>query len=129
MIRAIVVDDNAMARELVRAVLRTRHHDVVGEATGGETVLKLCAELNPDIVLLDINLNGSSGLDVLAELRTNFPNLPVVMLSGDGTASAVAKAHALGAHGYVVKPFSPEGLFKAIERALAAQSASTTAQR
>jgi two-component system, chemotaxis family, chemotaxis protein CheY len=116
--RAIVVDDNAVVRELVRAILRSRHHDVVGEATGGEAVLKLCTELRPDIVLLDINLNESSGLEVLAELRKNLPSLPVVMLSGDGTPSTVAKVHAMGAHGFVVKPFSPEGLFKAIDRAM-----------
>lgn len=116
--RAIVVDDNAVVRELVRAILRSRHHEVVGEATGGSTVLKLCAELRPDIVLLDINLNETSGLDVLVELRAKLPNLPVVMLSGDGTPATVAKTRAMGAHGFVLKPFNPEGLFKAIDRAM-----------
>ena len=116
--RAIVVDDNAVVRELVRAILRSRHHEVVGEATGGSTVLKLCAELRPDIVLLDINLNETSGLDVLVELRAKLPNLPVVMLSGDGTPATVAKIRAMGAHGFVLKPFNPEGLFKAIDRAM-----------
>jgi two-component system, chemotaxis family, chemotaxis protein CheY len=121
--RAVVVDDNAVVRELVRAILRSRHHEVVGEATGGGTVLKLCAELRPDIVLLDINLNETSGLDVLVELRAKLPNLPVVMLSGDGTPATVAKTRAMGAHGFVLKPFNPEGLFKAIDRAMAGENA------
>jgi len=117
--RAIVVDDNAVVRELVRAILRSRNHEVVGEATGGSTVLKLCADLRPDIVLLDINLNGSNGLEVLAELRTKHPNLPVVMISGEATSSTVAKARAMGAHGFVVKPFNADRMLKAIDRAMA----------
>jgi two-component system chemotaxis response regulator CheY len=117
--RAIVVDDNAVVRELVRAILRSRNHEVVGEAAGGGTVLKLCADLRPDIVLLDINLNGSNGLEVLAELRTQHPNLPVVMISGEATSSTVAKARAMGAHGFVVKPFNADRMLKAIDRAMA----------
>jgi two-component system chemotaxis response regulator CheY len=119
--RAIVVDDNAVVRELVRAILRSRNHEVVGEATGGSTVLKLCADLRPDIVLLDINLNGSNGLEVLAELRTKHPNLPVVMISGEATSSTVEKARAMGAHGFVVKPFNADRMLKAIDRAMAEQ--------
>jgi two-component system, chemotaxis family, chemotaxis protein CheY len=123
--RAIVVDDNAVVRELVRAILRSRHHEVVGEATGGSTVLKLCAELNPDIVLLDINLNGSSGLDVLADLRSKHPSLPVVMISGEATSSTVVKARAMGAHGFVVKPFNAERMLKAMDRAIAGEDAAS----
>ena len=121
--RVLVVDDNAVVRELVRAILRSRHHEVVGEATGGSTVLKQCAELRPVIVLLDINLNGSSGLDILAELRTQHPSLPVVMISGEATSSTVVKAHAIGAHGFVVKPFNADRMLKAMERAMAGENA------
>jgi two-component system response regulator RegA len=68
-------------------------------------------------------LNETSGLDVLVELRAKLPNLPVVMLSGDGTPATVAKTRAMGAHGFVLKPFNPEGLFKAIDRAMAGENA------
>jgi CheY-like chemotaxis protein len=118
--RILVVDDEPMMRELLRAMLRTGGYLMIGEAMDTAGTLALCAEQQPDAVLLDIELRGESGLDVLARLRERFPRLPVVMISGSVFADKVRAAKELGAHGFVAKPFNNEILFRTLDRALAA---------
>jgi CheY-like chemotaxis protein len=121
--KILVVDDDYLVRELIRGILREYGHEVLAEAADNVTALRLCEELHPDLVLLDINLRDSNGFELLDRLQASHPGLPVVMISAEAFASSVERARAKGARAFVVKPFNAERLMKAIERALAVPSA------
>lgn len=102
----LIVDDDPITRQLLRAILRESDYDVVGEASNGDGALAQCLALHPDIVLLDISMPGMNGLDILQELRKKHPDCVVVMLSATATAQRVGDALRLGARGFIVKPFT-----------------------
>jgi len=114
----ILADDDPLIRELLRLILRTSNYNVVAEASHGDAVLALNGNLHPDIVLLDIAMPGMDGLSVLKALRAASPACRVVMISGGATADRVREALALGASGFIVKPFTPGKLLDELEMAL-----------
>jgi CheY-like chemotaxis protein len=81
MARILIVDDEKSIREALVQVFEYEGHDVVGAGDGPEA-LKIAAELRPDVVFLDVKMPGMDGLDVLAKLREEEPQLLVVMISG-----------------------------------------------
>src|SRR5690606_37631433 len=74
----------------------------------------------PDLVLLDVMLPDVNGFDILASLRKHpaYERVPVMMITGKATREAVLKGMALGANGYMTKPFEPEALMKAVRTVL-----------
>lgn len=104
--RVLVVDDDMLIREVLKAILRSEGFKVVGEARDGEAGIAQTDSLRPDIVCLDINMPGMSGLDALKLLREKFPQLRVVMITGDATTATVREAVSFGAAGYIIKPFN-----------------------
>jgi two-component system chemotaxis response regulator CheY len=115
-IKAVIADDDAVTRYLLRTLLRQRAIDVVGEASNGKGALQKCASENPDVLFLDINMQEMDGFETLDCIRETMPGLAVIMISSDSTAGNVQKAHAQGADGFIVKPFSPARVFEAIGR-------------
>ena len=114
MITVLVVDDDFMVANIhERFVARTEGFEVVGSARTGAEALALTAELDPDLVLLDVHLPDMSGLDVLASLRAGGSEAGVVMVTAERGADAVRTALHGGAMQYLVKPFetttSPRG--------------------
>ncbi len=123
--RALIVDDEAPAREELRYLLQEIGpvaHDqpvqVVGEATNGEEALVLLRSLEYDLVLLDIRMPGLTGLEVARELA-DLPHRPQVIFTTAYPDHAV-DAFDLAAADYLVKPFDAARLRRAVERALAA---------
>lgn len=110
--RVALVDDEEPLRTLLRATLLPSEYAVM-EARTGEEALALFAREQPDLVVLDWNLPGRSGAEVLLELKASRPDLPVIVLTADQHADA-ARADA-----FLVKPFSPLELLDVIERLLA----------
>ena len=104
-VRVIVVDDDNLMREVLKALLRDEHFAVVGEARDGQSALTLLERTTPDIVCLDVNMPGMSGIDVLKTIRSKYPDIRVVMITGDSTMSTVREAVGFGAMGYIIKPF------------------------
>ena len=104
--RVLVVDDDMLMREVLKAILRSEGFTVAGEATDGQGGLVLVERLRPDAVCLDVNMPGISGLDTLKILRDKFPEVRVVMITGDASTSTVRDAVSLGAVGYIIKPFN-----------------------
>ena len=82
-VRLVLVDDHEMVIEGLKAMLAAfgDRVEVVGQAVGAERALGVIDELDPDIVLCDVRMQGSSGLDLCADLRVREPNRKVVMLS------------------------------------------------
>ncbi len=119
--RLLIVDDHAVVRRGLRSVLEScQDFEVVGEAVDGEEALSLSTKLRPDIVLLDLNLPGGSGLDVIPELLAGEDDRPaVVVLTVHADDDIVLKAVTAGASGYVLKHASAEELVQAIRRVAA----------
>lgn len=106
MIRVLVVDDDFMVAGIhAKFVERTEGFAVIGTARTGAEALQLCAELEPDLVLLDVHLPDISGLDVLQRLRAGGSTVGVVMVTAERDAEAVRSALHGGAMQYLVKPF------------------------
>jgi DNA-binding NarL/FixJ family response regulator len=115
--RILIADDHAIVRKGLKQILDEEPGmATVGEAENGQEVLEQTRKSTWDLVILDINMPGRSGLDVLGELRHDYPNLPVLILSmypEDQYATRVLKA---GASGYLNKQSAPEELVKAIKK-------------
>ena len=121
-IRVLVVDDSVVVRRLVTRVLdEDPGIEVVGAAANGRIALAKIAQLQPDVVTLDIEMPELDGLATLAELRPRWPRLPVIMFSTltERGAEATLEALSLGASDYVTKP---TGLHNAAEAMAAVQA-------
>lgn len=117
MIRVLVVDDDFMVARIHTAfVERTAGFEVVGSARTGAEALQLVAELDADLVLLDVHLPDMSGLDVLEQLRSEGRNVAVVMVTAERGAAAVRAALHGGALQYLVKPFEYDDLADRLRR-------------
>ncbi|MET0928534.1 MAG: response regulator [Aeromicrobium sp.] len=106
MIGVLVVDDDFMVAGIhAKFVERTPGFTVVGTARTGTEALQVCADLVPDLVLLDVHLPDMSGLEVLQQLRAAGSTVGVVMVTAERDAEAVRTALHGGAMQYLVKPF------------------------
>ncbi len=115
MTRILLVDDHTLFRSGIRALLASQEDiDVVGEAGEGSEALKLCQILKPDIVLLDLNMPGLSGLEVLKLMLEDSPQQSVIMLTLSEEADDLLKALQLGAKGYLLKNSNVDYLVNAI---------------
>src|SRR5271165_6699617 len=105
--RVLIVDDSAIIRRVLREALGTDPEmEIAGIAPDGETALKRIEELKPDLITLDVELPGMSGLQTLKEIRARWPKLAVIMFSTSTERGAVTtlEALSLGASDYVTKP-------------------------
>jgi len=116
-VRIVLVDDHEMVIEGLKAMLaafadRVR---VVGQAVGAERALRVIDDLDPDIVLCDVRMQGSSGLDLCLTLRERAPHRKVVMLSVYDDEQYLYQALRVGASGYLLKSISSDELVRQIE--------------
>jgi len=115
--RVLIADDDPTARLLVRRVLERRFRAVVREAADGAQALEACRQEAPDLLLLDISMPATDGVQVLAELRADpaFAQLPVMAITATVERATVMRMIDLGVVDYLRKPFE----LPAIERRLA----------
>jgi two-component system, NarL family, invasion response regulator UvrY len=113
-----LVDDHTIVREGLRTVLAAHGHTTVGEAAEAATAMEGILRLEPDLVLLDIGLDGRSGLDVLARLQQRRLATRVVVLTMSSQPGHVNEALRLGAAAYVLKGSHTDTLLQAIGTAL-----------
>ena len=123
----LVVDDEDDVRESVREVLRDEGYRVVDTADGTR-VLDLIRQERPELVLLDIWMPQVDGIGLLKEIKTQEPELNVVMVSGHGNIHTAVTATKFGAFDFLEKPVSLDGLLLTVQRALG-ESASSAAQQ
>ena len=121
MARVLVADDASFMREMIREILETDGHEVVGEASDGEEALVEFKRLKPDIVTMDIVMPRCSGIDSTRKIIEMDAAACVVMCSALGQESLVAEALEAGARDFVVKPFKPDDVLATISKALAKQ--------
>jgi two-component system, NarL family, invasion response regulator UvrY len=116
MIRVLLVDDHPAMRIGVKDILGELPDVVVGEAASGEEALERVRTETWSLVLLDLSLPGRSGFEVLEELKSRRPELPVLIFSVYAEESYVVRALKHGAAGYVTKDCPPEELIKAVRK-------------
>lgn len=115
----LIADDHALIRQGLRKLLDPEHDlHVAGEATRGAEVLEFLAHTKVDLVLLDINMPGRSGIELLQDLRKRFPKVKVLMLSMHPEETVAMRAMKAGASGYVSKDTPPDDLLTAIRKVL-----------
>jgi two-component system invasion response regulator UvrY len=118
--RLVIADDHELIREGIKKIVRPCPDiKVVGEAADLEQALTLIAQVRPDVVVLDITLPDSDGLDGLLTLRRHFPDVRVVMLSMHPEERYAQAAIRAGAYGYVSKAEAASELVHAIRQASA----------
>jgi two-component system chemotaxis response regulator CheY len=119
MARIMVVDDAAFMRKMLRDALSEGGHEVVGEAVNGADALKQYQEVRPDVTTLDITMPEKDGLEALKDIIGFDPAARVVMCSALGQETKVLEAIKGGAKDFVVKPFQPDRVLAAVDKALA----------
>ncbi|MBI5870185.1 MAG: sigma-54-dependent Fis family transcriptional regulator [Actinobacteria bacterium] len=113
----LVVDDEKNMRFVVARALSGAGHDV-HEAASGEDALKAFDEAVPDLVILDQRMPGMGGLATLSEIKSEYPDLPVIMLTAHGNVESAVQAMKAGATEYLTKPFDVEELKLTVAKAL-----------
>ena len=117
--RILIVDDHPIVRAGVRRLLAAEPETEVCEATNGREALTVFKELRPALVILDLNLPGIGGLEVLAHLKAIHPDARVLVLSMHDDDTHITRALRAGAAGYVTKNAPPDELLEAIARVAA----------
>ena len=111
-LRILVVDDDPAMVGAITALVGTEGHQVV-TAYDGLTAVKRFREEQPDLVLLDLAMPGPDGFNVIGQMRASG-NVPVLIVSGEGTEAAKVRALGIGADDYLVKPFGRQELLARI---------------
>jgi CheY-like chemotaxis protein len=117
----LVVDDDEEIRDLIDEFLTSRGFRV-SLAADGATAVRTLTDVTPDVILLDIEMPGLTGVDALPTIRALAPRASVIMVSGTADRAIAQRALALGAFDYVVKPIEFDYLARALDTALAMKS-------
>jgi DNA-binding NarL/FixJ family response regulator len=122
-LRVVVVDDHELLRAGTRRILdEANGFSVVGEAEDGEAALRVVAEAQPDVVLVDIRLPSMNGIDLARKIVTETPDVTVLILSAYDDENYVRAALAAGVSGYLLKTTPSEELVRLIRLACAGTS-------
>jgi two-component system, chemotaxis family, chemotaxis protein CheY len=102
-IRAMITDDEAHVRKLIKTVLLSMNCEVVGEAANGRDAVEMFKSLKPNILMLDINMPLKSGKEALAEIMKRYSNAFVIMLTSLSDKETIEDCIKLGATGFIRK--------------------------
>ncbi len=117
--RILIVDDANFIRTMVKDVLIPRGFEIAGEATNGNEAVKMYEELKPDLVTMDITMKEKDGLQAAKEILERHPEAKIIMVTALGQEKMLLDSFKIGVKDFVVKPFKPERIISAVEKALA----------
>lgn len=104
MIRLLIIDDHEMVREGLKAMLTAEpDFELVGDAANAEQAYELIERLHPDVILLDVRLPGTSGIDVCRTVTERYPEIAVIFLTTFSDETLIAQCIQAGARGFIVK--------------------------
>ena len=115
--KIIIVDDNDLIRTLLRGILRAEECEIIGEARNGTLALELIEKSKPDIVLLDVLMPEMDGLETLQNIKQQYLEIIVVMITGSPSKDNVKESIQGGASGFIVKPFNSAKVIETLKRA------------
>ena len=119
----LVVDDHRLVAKGVRRILEERPDwRVVAEATDGRDAVRLAADLQPDIAVVDVSMPHLNGVDAVAQMSARVPNLKVLMLSMYSDEATVGRALRAGARGYLLKDSADTDLVRAVASVAAGET-------
>jgi NarL family two-component system response regulator YdfI len=118
MIKILIADDHLIIRQGLRLIFETEDDfNVVGEASDGAEALRLCADLAPDVVLMDLRMPGMDGLTAIEKLRVSQPEIAVVILTTFNEDDLMLRGLQAGARGYLLKDTDRAALFDTVRAA------------
>lgn len=116
MIKIALADDQTLLREMLSMILtQDGEIEVVGEASNGEELVKICRDKHPDAVIVDIKMPVYDGVYALSAIKREFPGIKVVMLTTFGDEKNVVRAYREGADGYLLKDVRPRMLITTVK--------------
>ncbi len=114
----LIADDLSFMRMIQKEILTERGYTVVGEASDGIEAVSKYRSLKPDLVLLDITMPNMNGLEAMRKIFAINPKARVIMCSALGQQNLIVEAIRAGVKDFIVKPFKPERILSAIDKAL-----------
>jgi DNA-binding NarL/FixJ family response regulator len=119
----MLADDHRMLREGLRRSMSDQGFDVVGEARDGDEAIRLAEELQPEVILMDVTMPEVDGVEATRQIRQQFPDIRIVMLTMHADQEVLAAAIRAGASGYLVKDCSTEEIASAVRMAASGETA------
>ena len=116
--KILVVDDAAFMRMMLKDILEKNEFEVVGEAENGAMAVEKYKELEPDLVTMDITMPEMDGIEAVKQIRAIDSDARVIMCSAMGQQAMVIDAIQAGAKDFIVKPFQPDRVLEAVNKAL-----------
>ena len=116
--RILVVDDTMFMRTLLKNILFSGSHDIVGEAENGEEAVEKYKSLKPDLVTMDVVMPKMNGIEALKAIMAEDPSAKLVMCTAVGQEQMVKLAIKSGARGYIVKPFQAPKVLEEVNNVL-----------
>lgn len=110
MANILLVDDSRTSRKILKGILESDGHVVVGEARNGQEGIELYKGLKPDVVTMDVTMPVMDGIEALKGIKKDFPEAVVVMVTAAGQKSKMVEAVQAGANDFVAKPFDEVAL-------------------
>ncbi len=117
--KILIVDDATFIRTMVKDILVPKGYEIAGEATNGNEAMKKYEELKPDLVTMDITMKEKDGLEAARDILFKYPDARIIMVTALGQEKMLVDSIKLGVKDFVVKPFEPERIISAVEKALA----------
>ena len=118
MAKILIVDDAKFMRTLVKNVLVPLGHEIIGEADNGKDAVNMYINLSPDLVTMDITMSEKDGVEAAKDIMEYDPMARIIMVTALGQEQILTTAIKLGVKDFVIKPFPPERLQRAVEKAL-----------
>lgn len=116
MAKIMIVDDSRILRKILTNTLTDAGHEVIADAGNGKEALMLLEKVKPELITLDITMPVMDGLEALAQIKANYPDIKVVMVSAAGQKNKVMEALKTGASDFLQKPFEPEDVINVISK-------------
>jgi len=114
--KAIIVEDNLILSVLYENYLKEMVFKTVGEIKDGESAIRLVKKYNPDVIIMDINLEGEiNGIDAMHEIR-KFSEVPVIFITGNSDPKTIHLAKEIAHSHFLIKPISEEKLKRAVDK-------------
>lgn len=119
MSKILLVDDAAFMRMMLKDILSKAGYDPIVEAENGLVAVEKYKEETPDLVIMDITMPEMDGIQAVKEIKKIAPSANIIMCSAMGQQAMVIESIQAGAKDFIVKPFQPDRVIEAVQKALA----------